>query len=222
MVSYENLHKFYPEKLKANGMASEKAVGWNLPETQLSRFEAIYSYIKKDKNASIIDLGCGLGDLYSFLKSKGFQGQYLGIDLVPEMIDAARQKYPEAEFKIMDIMKNDLKADYIIGSGIMSVKISRENDQWQWVQKLIKRMFELSEKAAIFNFLDSKYINEDGMFYPFSVYQIVQYLVTISDIIDIKHDYLYYDFTLYLGKVGEEYRLENKIQKLKNKLEQNQ
>jgi len=158
MVSYENLYKFYPEKLKANGNSSERAVGWNSPESQLSRFKAIYHYLKDDKRASVIDLGCGLGDLYGYLKEKGFEGKYLGIDLVPEMVEAASDKYPEAEFKLADIMEEDLKADYLVGSGIMSVKISQQDDQWQWVQRLIKRMFELADKAAIFNFLDSKYI----------------------------------------------------------------
>ena len=45
---------------------------------------------------SIVDIGCGYGDLFGYLRSIGWHGEYVGIDIVPELIEEARRRYPEA------------------------------------------------------------------------------------------------------------------------------
>jgi len=53
------------------------------------------------ENASVIELGCGTGDLLSGLKpSRG-----VGIDISSEMVSIAARKYPELEFRQADIEK---------------------------------------------------------------------------------------------------------------------
>ena len=70
--------------------------------------------------SDVLDLGCGIADFYPIL-SKKFPGlRYTGIDLVPEMIEYARVKYPEARFECRDILQEPLERtyDYVLISGM--------------------------------------------------------------------------------------------------------
>lgn len=48
---------------------------------------------------SILELGCGTGDLLNILKPK----RGIGIDFSPEMLDIAKKQYPDLEFRQADI-----------------------------------------------------------------------------------------------------------------------
>ena len=50
----------------------------------------------------ILDLGCGTGDLTDFIRRSG--ADVLGVDAAPEMIAAARSKFPDLNFILGDIL----------------------------------------------------------------------------------------------------------------------
>lgn len=60
-------------------------------------------------NSKVLDLGCGSGRLYSVLKEKRID--YLGVDFSQELINQAILEYPEANFKLADVLNlpQDLK-----------------------------------------------------------------------------------------------------------------
>lgn len=53
--------------------------------------------------ASILDLGCGPGNITKYLLSKRPDFNILGIDIAPAMIELAKQHNPTARFETMDI-----------------------------------------------------------------------------------------------------------------------
>ena len=55
------------------------------------------------KNAKILDVGCGVGVDSGFVKSQGFE--VIGLDLSKEMLNLARQKFPQIDFREQDIRK---------------------------------------------------------------------------------------------------------------------
>jgi SAM-dependent methyltransferase len=55
---------------------------------------------------TVLDLGCGNGRLYEFLKPK--KVRYLGIDHNSHLLDKARKSYPEARFQLADMTDMDL------------------------------------------------------------------------------------------------------------------
>ena len=97
-------------------------------------FSFLKSYFPRESN-SVLDLGCGTGAYIS--KFSSLTNSVLGIDNDSEMIKYAKQKYPEAEFRQMDIMRiNELENDYDLNYSIGNVisHIPR------------KKHFELAEK----------------------------------------------------------------------------
>ena len=69
------------------------------------------------KGAKVLEIGCGTGDLLAAVKpSRG-----LGIDISPEMIKHARQKYPNLDFQVDDAedLQIQEKFDYVILSDVI-------------------------------------------------------------------------------------------------------
>jgi SAM-dependent methyltransferase len=56
---------------------------------------------------TVLELGCGPGNVVKYIKSKRADLQIMGIDLAPEMIRAATKLNPDAAFKILDIRHAD-------------------------------------------------------------------------------------------------------------------
>jgi SAM-dependent methyltransferase len=68
-------------------------------------------------NSSVLEIGCGIGQLLNTLKpSRG-----VGIDVSPNMVQAARQKYPRFDFRVGDVEVLDLdeRFDYVIMSDLL-------------------------------------------------------------------------------------------------------
>jgi len=83
-------------------------------------------------NQRVLEIGCGTGDLLNALKpSRG-----LGIDISQKMIEIAKKKYPDLEFKTGDAecLNLDERFDYVV----MSNLIGSLNDIWQAFRELKK------------------------------------------------------------------------------------
>lgn len=58
------------------------------------------------ESASVLDIGCGVGAYRSYLG-----GRYTGIDINPDYIATAKDRYPDASFHVMDCENLDLGSD---------------------------------------------------------------------------------------------------------------
>ena len=54
------------------------------------------------KNASILEIGCGPGNITNFLLNKNPNLNVLGIDIASNMIDLAKKNVPSAAFRVLD------------------------------------------------------------------------------------------------------------------------
>ena len=72
-------------------------------------------------NSKIYDVGCGFGDLYTFLNKKKIKFDYTGLDINKNFLEFARKK--NARFIQFDLRKDKIpKADWIISSGVFNHK----------------------------------------------------------------------------------------------------
>lgn len=53
------------------------------------------------RGAKILDAGCGQGRIGGYLAEQGHE--VLGVDLDPYLIECAQQRYPQAEWKVVDL-----------------------------------------------------------------------------------------------------------------------
>ena len=83
---------YYTNKLKKYGI-SHQTVGWGSQESQQLRFEVLLRNLRLE-NKTILDLGCGLGDLAAFIKKRNINNfRYIGIELVPDFIKISQERF---------------------------------------------------------------------------------------------------------------------------------
>ncbi len=191
---------YYNAKITEYGQ-DIRALSWGSIDSQQERFRILYE-IGELNNRSILDVGCGFGDLYLFLKERGGNlKQYVGIDVNAQMIALAKVKSPEVTFEVKDILDDKLKGeyDYVVASGIFSL----ETPDWQAVtEKILRKMYQLSRIGIGVNFLSSlttgeKYTNMHYA-HPEDITNFVH--KKMSTRIVLRHDYRPNDFTLYIYK----------------------
>lgn len=183
-----------------------KALGWGSGYSQYRRFK-IFSEIGDLRNKSVLDIGCGFGDFYGFLKGYGFIfKKYVGLDINETMLKAAIEKYPDADlwnahFEKRNILLDPMnkKFDYVFASGIFSLS----STGWtQFMRKMLIAMFDIAVKGVGVNFLSSYAPGERSSLSKYiSPNRIIDFVTCqLSSNFVLRHDYLPNDFTVYAYK----------------------
>ena len=134
----------YKDFIKNNPEGSYKTVGWGKKETQQVCYDSILKMINVTDSPKILDVGCGCG--YMAID---------GIDILPEMIDIAKKKYPSGHYEVSDIMtyKPKKQYDYMIAVGTFNVSTGEPLDDYMELFKAVERMWALSKKGVVINCL---------------------------------------------------------------------
>lgn len=112
------------------------------------------------RHSTILDVGCGPGNITDYLLRKRPDFQITGIDLAPKMLEIALEKNPSAKFEMMDCRELDklkTKFDAIIcGFAIPYLSVDETS-------KLIADCANLLEPGGIFYFslIEGKYEESD-------------------------------------------------------------
>jgi preprotein translocase subunit SecA len=150
---------YYDNLVRAWGRESVLAVSYNSRENQRARFKILLEHAVPDKNASLslLDLGCGLGDLYGYLVENGYAGiAYTGMDISPAMLEAARANYPSGNFRGGNFLEDELPPhDLILASGSLNYVFGAVEDQRARIEGLVKKAWEQARRVFAFNLLDA-------------------------------------------------------------------
>ncbi|MBF0522448.1 MAG: class I SAM-dependent methyltransferase [Candidatus Omnitrophica bacterium] len=189
------LKKFYNERYDQYGHHI-KSVGWGSVESQELRFKVL-SQIADLSGKRICDVGCGLGDLYPYLKKCFKNVDYMGIDISEKLIERARECFPKVQFEIRDILDGTFKKkfDFVLASGTLSYKMKNHK---VFVEAMLKAMMRMSNKGVAVNFLSSYVDYKLEKNFHFSPEEALALGKTLTPYVTIRHDYPLYEFTMYL------------------------
>ncbi len=146
----------YTEAVKQFGAGFEATL-WNNPAAQRLRFDVMIE-LAGIRDARVLDVGCGPGDLAARLLEREipFTG-YVGIDAMPEMIEAAaRRDLPGCRFVAGDAVADPAllrtgDPDYACISGTLNTMDDAT------AQKLVADAFAASAQGVVFNFLSTRH-----------------------------------------------------------------
>ena len=159
----KGLQRYYAAQLSGES-APEKRVGWQTAHSQRVRFEAL-ACVGTLKGAKLLDVGCGLGAFWSYLRDQKLRADYTGVDLFPNVIAEARRLHPEASFETRNIVARPFAAkrfDFAFLSGVFNVKVP---DNWKYMRALLKAALRQTKKAVAFNVLNAEAdLNESDRF----------------------------------------------------------
>lgn len=173
-----------------------RALGWQSRHTQYRRF-AVLTEIASLAQMRVLDIGCGLGDLYGYMLECGIPTVYTGYDLLPEMITRARRRYPNVRFEVRDVLRGlgDEPFDYVLSSGAFNVNFGNNLDA---VHQTLQEMFAHCTRGVAINFLSTADPHRDRVLFHYDPRAMQAFCQRFCDHVQLREDYLPNDFTLYL------------------------
>lgn len=167
-------------------------------EGQLFRFAKL-GEVGDLAGQSVIDIGCGLGDLYPYLRTRFGTIDYLGIDVVPELVRGAALLYPDARFLCRDLLEGPLpeRADWVLMSMLFNNALP--HDAERFLREMVAAGFDLCRKGMAFNFI-STYVNfrDSDLAYHDPVPILDFILRTLTPKVTLHHHYERCDVAFYL------------------------
>ena len=189
------LHRYYDEKLKTYGHDT-RSLGW-IPGARKVRFDALTA-IGDLNGSAVLDVGCGFGDLYGYLSSKGIKVDYTGIDINPDFIDIAKKAYPDARFMVADFEEDTSGKDFdwAFAAGIFTIKIS---DNRRFIRNTMKRMFDVCNKGLSADFLSPSPLGNDA-YWRCPPEDVFKFGRSMTKRVALRADYMATEYCIYLYK----------------------
>lgn len=190
----------HQRSLSAFGYSPE-SLYWGSRGVQKIRFKALAGIGIADGD-SLLDVGCGFGDLYSWLKGHEINVNYTGIDLSPDILGRGIELNPELNLlqgEIFDFDWLPQSFDWVVLSGTLNWNLA---DDGAYARRVITRMFRLCRSGVAFNMLDARKLDKAvlGQLVGFEPGAIMEYCREISSDCRLRHDYLDDDFTIYMRR----------------------
>ena len=188
----------YSQYIDDHDKNSIECVGWlDGTENAQVRFQKIYE-AGIGNNDSILDVGCGVAHLHTFLSNQGWSGKYLGFDPNKKAIDLVDESINVMEGTIEDLgeLAEWNKFDWAISSGVFNLGLKEEHTFW-----IIENMLSHANKGIVFNMLHAPY--EDPNYEAYYPKHIKNKLSRYDHSkIEIVEDYMPEDeeFTVYFYK----------------------
>ena len=198
---------YHHKRAKTLADNTARVQGWHSLDAQQNRFQALCQPLNL-MNKSILDLGCGYGDLKRYVDKLNDQppninkhiSNYIGVDQHKafiksarlQFINSAKTKFIKADFSNMTLPKVDI----VMASGSLNY-YSREKD---YLQKLIIKMYNSASYAVAFNLLDCRHFTSSKLLIAHDPQEILEFCRLICVDSQLFDNYEKNDFTIIMKR----------------------
>jgi trans-aconitate methyltransferase len=187
---------YHRARVASFGRGTPAALGWKSPRSQTARFEVL-AEIGDLNGHSVLDVGCGHGDLRAFLGERYPDLHYLGIDHFEPFLEVADERYaswPNTGFLLGDFTTARLpEVDYVIACGALGYR-TQESD---FVVRMIDKLYASCRVALGFNLL--RHIPEgEAVLAAYDPEPIADHCRRLTSRVSLREGYLPDDFTVFL------------------------
>lgn len=120
------------------------------PSYQAAVFDLVFDMLAGA--SSILDVGCGTGDLLPYLRSRGWVGRYVGVDIVPGFIEGCQTHYddPDAFFVCGDFTDRKFRKSLGKFDTVTSLSVFGLVDRPSFIREMVESCFDSAEKQYVF------------------------------------------------------------------------
>ena len=196
-LDFAHLEEDYDKALKQYGPGPKALLWWDYRSMAIRFRELVKDVPVQGK--TILDAGCGLGDLLPYLYAKAADFNYLGLDTNKEFIEHAKRHYEGHLFEVGDPFNKQIGLfDVIISSGVMN------GNAPGWLAKrkrMIENLWNQTGEVLAFNMAGGlKPIPPDPLIAYANPVEILEFCQGLSSRVILKTDYLQKDFTIVMFK----------------------
>tara|TARA_B100001079_G_C16397963_1_gene509989 strand:- start:295 stop:894 length:600 start_codon:yes stop_codon:yes gene_type:complete len=199
MAKDEIVKDFFNKLVEKHGY-SPKSLAYSGEKSQKIKFN-IVTEVGIEDNCSVLDVGCGFGDYFNYLKQRGIKNvKYCGIDISNKIVDFAKEKNSLVNViqgNVLDL-SDDEKYDYVISLGFNCVKTG---SNWRTLTQVLDKMWKLSKKGIAYNAVSTFSEDSPRKIYFVSPAKVIDYIMNnLTYKVVFRHDYMPHDFTIFAYK----------------------
>lgn len=190
----------YSDRYARCGVSAE-TLGWGRKDRRRLRFEVLCSLWALD-GASVLDFGCGFGDLCGYLRETRTGVQYLGLDINAELVEVARRLQPSGRFDVANLLDDGPRPemDYVFASGVFNDRIG---DNWAFIERAFEAFNRVARNGFAANFLSAKVDYR----YPDAYYaepaDVLNLCYRYSRNVVLRNDCMPFEFTVFVNKAAK-------------------
>lgn len=167
------------------------------------RFNILTSMMKlENEEKCILDLGCGFGDLKTYLDQKKYRVKYIGVDIVETFINKAKELHPDGLFICEDFLEMDMikNVDYVIACGPFNYKFLGKISNYEFIEKCMNKAMLIAKEGIAFDFLSNKVDYQYDHTFHSSPEKILEMAYKLSRNVSLRNDYMPFEFSLFINK----------------------
>lgn len=208
------INRYFSNTLKQHGV-SAKGADWRDEDAQELRFRQLCQIFnqatRQPKSTAsqdivrMVDYGCGYGALLQYLERNGSAVDYLGLDITPDMVKAARELHKDRNnCRFEEASRLVEETDYTLCSGTFNIMPEGLEKDWQsYVVSCLDNICDFSLRGFAFNLLTS-YNDADKvkphLYYGDPLFFLDLCLSRYSRNVALLHDYGAFEFTILVKK----------------------
>lgn len=200
----QSLKAHYAKTFSEHGCTAA-GVDWGTDASVALRNNSMLALVGSDTYRpdapSLLDVGCGYGQLLDDAKTQQLTIDYTGLDVVSEMVAAGQQRHPDATFRQGDVFElGEERFDYLVCNGILTQKLTASQlDMRAFAKRLISHLYEHCSRGIAFNVMSNR-VNfmADNLFYWSPVECLAYCQSELSSSVGLSHHHLPYEYTVYV------------------------
>ncbi|HAU36183.1 MAG TPA: class I SAM-dependent methyltransferase [Phycisphaerales bacterium] len=199
MSRKDRIRRHYEPRIRV-GREHFDILDWASAASQEARFGVLADRVEL-AGRSLLDVGCGLGDLWAYLRRRNIAVDYTGVDLLEKMVSAARARHSEARFVCGDVFTQDLfppeSFDVAFCSGMFNLNLG---NNLEFLPRAVGRLLGLVRGTLAINLLHRRRPPAEDRYFCYDPQEVRKLLEPLCGRITILDDYLPNDFTVLCGK----------------------
>lgn len=197
LIEKATVMHYHRHRIAEYRQGSVESLGWRNAISQQVRYQVL-AKVGDLNGATLLDVGCGYGDLKAFLDLHYSDFGYIGIDQMPEFIAEAKIRYGgclRTDFYQTDFTAAELpQVDYVLASGVFGYRCKQED----FYTGMIGKLYCCARIALAFNMLDKNRFPQHDLLVGHDRDEILAYCRTLSPRVGCISDYLEDDFTVFM------------------------
>ena len=197
----------YDDALARHGDTAQGALWPNEADRQ-RRYDVMLDVLAAappGQRVLLCDLACGTGGLLARLRERGLDHvDYRGVDRSAEAIRLARAKFPDADFRVLDLLAADadlsaLDCDYLVANGLFTVRGPLDDAQMQaFLGRVLALAWPRVRRGLAFNLMSTAVDWRREDLFHVSMDEVARLLHGLAGRrVRMRADYGLYEYTSY-------------------------
>ncbi len=185
---------------------SPLGMGWPNLDDARTRYQVMLDVIREPASdpVRLLDFGCGAGHLYEYMQETRLSHiNYCGIDLSERFIRQCHSKFPQTDFRCLDVLRtpDELPSfDYAVINGVFTSRCRMSfEDMFCFVRQVTELLFSRCTQGIAFNVMSKQVDWERDDLFHLPLDELAWFVCRqLSRHFVVRNDYGLYEYTTYV------------------------